>query len=134
MAVRALVIDANILIRATLGIRARNIIRTYSTSVALCVPEPAWRDAEKHLTLLAAKRQGDPEQLLRVLRSLADLVYVTAEDTYLDFAPQARRRLARRDPACALALDCPIWTEDADFFGCGVATWTSDRVVTYLSA
>ena len=45
MAVRALVIDANILIRATLGIRARNIIKTYSTSVALCVPEPAWRDA-----------------------------------------------------------------------------------------
>ena len=58
MAVRALVIDANILIRATLGIRARNIIKTYSTSVALCVPEPAWRDAEKHLTLLAAKRQA----------------------------------------------------------------------------
>lgn len=140
MAIRALVIDANILIRATLGIRARNIIKTYSTGVALCVPEPAWRDAEKHLTLLAAKRQGDPEKLLRVLRSLADLVYVTAEDTYLDFAPEARRRLARRDPddwpilACALALDCPIWTEDADFFGCGVATWTSDRVVTYLSA
>lgn len=89
MAVRALVIDANILIRATLGIRARNIIKTYSTSVALCVPEPAWRDAEKHLTLLAAKRQGDPEKLLRVLRSLADLVYVTAEDTYLDSAPEA---------------------------------------------
>ena len=140
MAVRALVIDANILIRATLGIRARNIIKTYSSMVALCVPEPAWHDAEKHVALLAAKRHGDPEKLLRVLRLIADLVQVAGEDTYLDFAPEARRRLARRDPddwpilACALALDCPIWTEDADFFGCGVATWTSDRVVTYLSA
>ncbi len=30
--------------------------------------------------------------------------------------------------AAALALDCPIWTEDTDFFGYGVATWTTDRV------
>ena len=50
----------------------------------------------------------------------------------------ARQRIARRDEddwpvlACALALDCPIWTEDTDFFGCGVATWTTDRVELYL--
>ncbi len=34
--------------------------------------------------------------------------------------------------ACALMLGCPIWTEDADFVGTGVATWTSDRVAHYL--
>jgi hypothetical protein len=28
----------------------------------------------------------------------------------------------------------PIWTEDTDFFGCGVATWTTDRVELYLLA
>jgi predicted nucleic acid-binding protein len=45
----------------------------------------------------------------------------------------ARQRLARRDEddwpilACALVLGYPIWTEDTDFFGCGVATWTTDR-------
>ena len=27
--------------------------------------------------------------------------------------------------AAALALGCPMWTEDADFFRCGVATWTT---------
>jgi hypothetical protein len=26
----------------------------------------------------------------------------------------------------------PFWTEDRDFFGTGVATWTSDRVEIYL--
>ena len=31
-------------------------------------------------------------------------------------------------------LNCPIWTEDNDFFGTGVATWTSDRVHLYLDA
>jgi hypothetical protein len=35
--------------------------------------------------------------------------------------------------ACALLLDCPVWTEDADFFGTGVATWTTSRVKLYLS-
>ena len=30
--------------------------------------------------------------------------------------------------AVALLLDFPIWTEDQDFFGAGVATWTTDRV------
>ncbi|NJR60795.1 MAG: hypothetical protein HC769_19405 [Cyanobacteria bacterium CRU_2_1] len=34
----------------------------------------------------------------------------------------------------SLMLNCPIWTEDADFFGAGVATWTSDRVHIYLSS
>jgi hypothetical protein len=26
----------------------------------------------------------------------------------------------------------PIWTEDQDFFGSGVATWTSGRIEVYL--
>ena len=55
-------------------------------------------------------------------------------EAYSEFEAEARERLGQRDPedwpmlAAALALGCPIWTEDTDFFGCGVATWTSDRV------
>jgi len=47
-------------------------------------------------------------------------------------------RIGARDPmdwpvvAAALALGCPIWTEDQDFFGVGVPTWTSARVDVYL--
>ena len=50
----------------------------------------------------------------------------------------ALARIARRDPedwpvvACAMVLGCPVWTEDADFFGTGLATWTTDRVLLYL--
>jgi len=36
--------------------------------------------------------------------------------------------------ARALSLSCAIWTEDADFFGIGVAVWTSDRVEIFLRA
>ncbi|MCC6586029.1 MAG: hypothetical protein IT168_04850 [Bryobacterales bacterium] len=48
-------------------------------------------------------------------------------------------KLAARDPddwpilAAALALGCPIWTEDTDFFGCGVATWTSANIGSLLT-
>ncbi len=31
-----------------------------------------------------------------------------------------------------MTIACPVWTEDADFFGAGVATWTTDRVAFYL--
>ena len=34
--------------------------------------------------------------------------------------------------AVAIAFEVPIWTEDKDFFGCGAATWTTDRVRLYL--
>ena len=57
---------------------------------------------------------------------------------YEDFENLARARVLTRDPddwpivAVALLLDFPIWTEDQDFFGSGVATWTTDRVELYL--
>ena len=59
-------------------------------------------------------------------------------EVYGAFETEARERLGLRDPedwpilASALALRCPIWTEDTDFFGCGVATWTSNRVRMFL--
>ena len=55
---------------------------------------------------------------------------------YEHFEPIARERIDRRDPddwpAVAILLRLPIWTEDQDFFGSGVATWTTDRVEVYL--
>lgn len=32
-----------------------------------------------------------------------------------------------------MVLDCPVWTEDADFLGTGIATWTTDHIVLYLA-
>ncbi|WP_237574045.1 MULTISPECIES: PIN domain-containing protein [Burkholderiaceae] len=32
-----------------------------------------------------------------------------------------------------MTIGCPVWTEDADFFGTGVATWTTDRIQFYLN-
>jgi hypothetical protein len=61
-------------------------------------------------------------------------------DTIGYFIPARRKRRGRmisRDiddrplVATSLLLRCAIWTEDRDFFGSGVPTWTNDTVELY---
>lgn len=73
MPAKALVLDANILIRAVLGKRARELIETHFETVSFFVPETAHAEAEEHLAVLAARRGGDLETALALLRSLARL-------------------------------------------------------------
>jgi predicted nucleic acid-binding protein len=76
---------------------------------------------------------------MATLESLGSIVQTVELETYARFEATARQRLARRDEddwpvlATALVLCCPIWTEDTDFFGGGVATWTTDRVELFLA-
>jgi len=138
MASRALIVDANILVRAVLGKRVRGVIEAYAEDVSFFVPEVAFAEAEEHLPALAIKRGNDPAKALAFLRTLGRLVEMIGSDVYGKFEAEARERLGQRDPedwpilAAALALGCPIWTEDTDFFGCGVATWTSRSVQMFL--
>ena len=138
MANRALVLDANILIRAVLGTRVRLILEKHADNVSFFVPETAYLEAEGHLATLVTKRGGDAARALGFLRAVLGLCDLVGADLYGDFEAEARRRLGARDPddwpilASALALGCPIWTEDADFFGCGVPTWTSNRIEIFL--
>jgi predicted nucleic acid-binding protein len=73
------------------------------------------------------------------LDRLESVVRPLDAEVYLSQRTAALQRTASRDAddwpilACALALDCPVWTEDADFFGAGVATWTTDRIALYLA-
>ena len=135
---KALVIDANILVRAVLGRRVREIIETYAEQASFFVPEVAYAEAEEHLPALVTRCGGNPDKALRFLRSLGGLVDLIENEVYSQFESTARERLGGRDPddwpilAAALAIGCPIWTEDTDFFGCGVPTWTTSRVCVFL--
>jgi predicted nucleic acid-binding protein len=135
---KALVVDANILIRAVLGKRVREVIEAYAGRVSFLVPEAAYAEAEDHLPALVIRHGGDPGKALALLRSLGRLVEPVGSEVYGEFEAEARERLGERDPedwpilASALAVGCPVWTEDTDFFGCGVPTWTSSRVEMFL--
>ena len=90
-----------------------------------------------------ARRGCDEAETHAALAKLASFRHFLQTMPTALFAPlesQARERLRGRDEddwpylALALVLECPIWTEDTDFFGSGVPIWTTDRVEIYLQA
>ncbi len=114
-------------------------MENYAASVSFFVPELALTEAQEHLATLVSRRGGDPARALQLLEALVGLVDLVGPDIYTEHQTEAKRRLGLRDPddwpipATALALGCPIWTEDTDFFGCGVATWKSNSSEIFLS-
>lgn len=137
---KALVLDANILIRAVLGKRARELILENAAGVNFFAPDVAYADARKYLPALLEKRGVNSAAAMTVLDALEAIVLPLDLDLYAGLKQQALQRIAIRDAddwpvlACAMTLTCPVWTEDADFFGTGVATRTSDRVALYLAS
>ena len=136
---KAIVLDANILIRAVLGKRVRELILDHSQTVKFFAPDIAYADARKYLPALLKKRGVDASAAMLVLDHLEGIVQSIDAELYEGMQQQALQRIAVRDAddwpvlACAMTLGCPVWTEDADFFGTGVATWTSDRVELYFA-
>lgn len=137
-ATKGVVLDANILIRAVLGARVRSLLERYEDAVEFYSPDICFNEARQHLPAILERRSLNPEPALRVLDGLAGLVQPIEQSLYQPQEMAARSRLAGRDlrdwpvVALALTLDLPIWTEDRDFFGSGVATWTTDRIELYL--
>lgn len=138
MSDKAIVLDANILIRAVLGKRVRELLLANAATVKFFAPDVAYADARKYLPALLEKRGVKSAAAVAVLDTLESIVRPLELDHYAGLQQQALRRIAMRDAddwpvlACAMTIGCPVWTEDADFFGTGVATWTSDRVELYL--
>ena len=139
MSTKAVVLDANILIRAVLGKRVRSLIIENARTVRFFAPTVAYEDARKYLPALLEKRGVDAAGALKVLDALELVIQPLEVELYADFQPEALKRIAIRDAedwpvlACALAIGCPVWTEDADFFGTGVAIWTTDRIEVYFT-
>jgi len=139
MSRRTIILDANILIRAVLGERVRTLITEHARDVNFFAPEAAFAEARKHLPGILEKRRVSGVAALAVLDKLEAVVRPIDSESYQPFEQPAMARIGERDPddwpalACALMLDCPVWTEDADFFGTGIATWTTNRVKLFLA-
>lgn len=134
-----LVLDANILIRAVLGNKVRELLITYNDSVDFFTPDICMEDAEKYLPIVLEKRGIPQEPALAVLASLKPLLQVVDKSIYQEYAKEAQLRIRKRDihdwpvVATALALNSPVWTEDQDFFGSGLSVWTTDRIHLFFN-
>ena len=137
---KRLVLDANILIRAVLGTRVRQLIADSSQDVAFYAAEANYDEAEHYLAELAPARGISETVWQASLESVMTAVQLVGQGELTLMEQEARARIALRDErdwpavAAALLLTCPVWTEDQDFFGAGVATWTTATVEIYLKA
>lgn|SRR6185312_2811402 len=133
-----LVLDANILVRGVFGIRVRSLLEKYEEAVEFYSPDVCFEDARKYIPDLAARRNTDPTTGLFLLDQMERIVQSVDYDLYKTEEATARDRMSSRDiedwpiVATSLLLDCAIWTEDQDFFGSGVATWTTANVELFL--
>ena len=137
---KRIVLDANILMRAVLGKKVKPLLEKHYADVQFFTPEVCYQDAKKYLPPLFKKKDLEEGNAIAALEELMRLVNTVDAGVYGLREMEAKQRIAVRDiddwpvVAVALMLDCPVWTEDADFFGTGIATWTSDRVYLYLSS
>ena len=97
MSDRAIVLEANILIRAVLGKRVRELIVDNANSVQFFSPDVAYVDARKYLPSLLKKRGIDSESATAVLNAIETIVRPLELGVYADFKTQALERIATRD-------------------------------------
>lgn len=137
---RILVLDANIMIRAALGKYVNPLIVKHSQDVHFVAPDCAFLDASNYIPKILEKHRLNPLIALERFRLTTEGISIADRHVYEALRDESLERIGGRDPddwpvlATALALDCPIWTEDLDFFGTGIATWTTDRVHLYLES
>jgi predicted nucleic acid-binding protein len=116
-----------------------SLLRRYADQVEFLAPDTAFEEARKWLPEILERRQVPVAPAIASLDRVAGLVQTVGSELYSRHEMVARQRIDKRDEddwpvlATALAFECPIWTEDTDFFGCGVATWTTDRIELYLA-
>ena len=135
---KGLVLDANIFIRAVFGFRVRQLLESYEDLASFYSPETCFQEAQEYIPQLAQRRKINVLLAFSVLEELQRIVVAVDRSLYEGYEGPARERVRGRDPddwpvvAVALMLGLPVWTEDQDFFGSGIPTWTTDRVELFL--
>jgi predicted nucleic acid-binding protein len=93
-----IVLDANILIRAVLGRRVRELIEKYAgRGIRFFAPDVAFDDAEKYLPLLLKKRDKPHVDVSASLEYLRSMIETVDPELYSVFESDARQRLRGRD-------------------------------------
>lgn len=138
-----LVVDTSVLVGELLRARGRG--RLADDRLDLFVPEQMYDETRvglsKRFSAFVERRSLAPsvaDELIRLCIDALDAnVVVLDEAIYAALEDEAMAR-SPRDPrdwpvvAAALALSAGIWTEDKDFLGSGVPTWTTATLQLWL--
>jgi predicted nucleic acid-binding protein len=98
---RAIVLDANILVRAVLSSRVSELLAAHAAQATFLAPDIAFDEAREHLPTVLAKRGKSAEAIqtaLEKLETLAHLLVPVPAESCLPFKDRARARFGPRDP------------------------------------
>lgn len=130
-----LVADANVLLAAVLGGRAKAILQ-HPEIDELLTAEATLAEVQEYAVILARKRRLSLGTLLLAVAALP--VTVVEETIYFSSLPQARKLIAKRDPddvdvlALALHMSLPLWSNDNDFEETGIEWYTTAELLQKL--
>jgi hypothetical protein len=71
---RSLVLDANILVRAVLGVRVRGLLERYGRDVEFTAPDAAFKEVEDYLPLILASRGLSPDLAMATFERVSMIV------------------------------------------------------------
>ena len=127
--------DANVLLSAVLGGRARSVLEHPNIEEVLTA-EATLAEVREYAPLLAKKKRLSTDLVLLAVATLP--VMVIDSSVYARSVLEARRRIGRRDPddidilALALHFDLPIWSNDNDFEVAGIKWYTTADLLARL--
>ena len=130
-----LVADANVLLAALLGGRAKVVLQ-HPEVEELLTTEVTLAEVQEYAVILAKKRRLSLDTLLLAMAALP--VTLVEKPVYASRLPQARKIVAQRDPddvdilALALHLGLPLWSNDKDFEQTGVERFTTAELLQML--
>jgi len=127
--------DANVLLSAVIGGRAR-LVLSHPRVEEVLTTETVFAEVEEYAAVLGRMRKIPEETLMLAVASLP--VSIVARDVYVRSIAQARKRIGWRDPddvellALTLHFKTPLWSNDNDFEGCGVERYTTAELLRKL--
>ena len=130
-----LVADANVLLAALLGGRAKVALQ-HPEVEELLTTEATLAEVQEYAVILAKKRRLSLDTLLLAMAALP--VTLVERPVYASRLAQARKIVGQRDPddvdilALVLHLGLPLWSNDRDFEQTGVERFTTAELLQTL--
>lgn len=127
--------DANVLLSAVLGGRARAVLE-HPNVEEVFTAETTLAEVQEYASVLARKKHLPVDVVLLAVATLP--VTVIDPSVYAGCLSEARQRIGRRDPddvdilALALHFGLPIWSNDNDFEAAGVEWYTTAGLLAKL--
>jgi predicted nucleic acid-binding protein len=127
--------DANVLLSAVIGGRAR-LVLSHPAVEEVLTSEAVFAEVEEYAAVLGQKKKIPETTVMLAVASLP--VSIVVREVYARSIAQARKRIEKRDPddvellALALHFKVPLWSNDNDFERCGAERFTTAELLKRL--